>query len=64
VQRKRADADFDYVKTEIEVRDQRDQQRAVAPLKVPAGALVIDNSAMTLEQTIEAFARIIDPTIC
>jgi cytidylate kinase len=33
------------------MRDQRDSQRAVAPLMVPLGAKVINNSNLTSEQT-------------
>jgi CMP/dCMP kinase len=32
-------------------RDQRDSQRAAAPLMIPLGALVIDNSQRTLDET-------------
>ena len=35
----------------LAARDQRDSQRATAPLMVPLGALVINNSRMTSEQT-------------
>lgn len=37
----------------IKERDQRDMQRKVAPLHVPQGAIVIDNSEMTLQATVE-----------
>jgi cytidylate kinase len=35
----------------LAARDQRDSQRAVAPLMIPLGAKVINNSAMTAEET-------------
>ena len=35
----------------FQIFDQRDSQRAVAPLMVPLGAKVINNSNLTLEQT-------------
>src|SRR2546426_443042 len=35
----------------LAARDRRDSQRAAAPLMVPLGALVINNSRMTSEQT-------------
>jgi cytidylate kinase len=41
----------------LAVRDQRDSQRAAAPLMVPLGATVINNSELTAEQT---SARIIE----
>ena len=35
----------------LAARDQRDSQRAAAPLMVPLGATVINNSGQTPEQT-------------
>jgi cytidylate kinase len=39
------------VQENLAARDQRDSQRAVAPLMVPLGATVINNSRMTAEET-------------
>ena len=39
------------VEENLAARDQRDSQRAAAPLMVPLGAMVINNSRMTSEQT-------------
>jgi len=41
----------DGIQENLAARDQRDSQRAVAPLMVPLGARVINNSNMTSEQT-------------
>jgi cytidylate kinase len=41
----------DGVQENLAARDQRDSQRAVAPLMVALGAKVIDNSQMTSDQT-------------
>jgi len=41
----------DGVEENLEARDQRDSQRAYAPLMVPLGALVINNSDQSPEQT-------------
>ena len=41
----------DGVRENLAVRDQRDSQRAVAPLMIPLGAKVINNSQMTSEET-------------
>jgi len=41
----------DGVDENLEVRDRRDSQRAVAPLMIPLGARVINNSELTAEQT-------------
>src|SRR6266568_1344182 len=39
------------VQENLAVRDQRDSQRAAAPLMVPLGARVINNSHLTSDQT-------------
>jgi cytidylate kinase len=41
----------DGVQENLAARDQRDSQRAVAPLMVPLGAKVINNSNLTAGQT-------------
>lgn len=41
----------DGVKEDLASRDQRDSQRAEAPLMIPLGAMVINNSEMTSAQT-------------
>jgi cytidylate kinase len=41
----------DGIHENLAARDQRDSQRAVAPLMIPLGAKVINNSQMTSEQT-------------
>ena len=43
----------DGVQENLAARDQRDSQRAVAPLMVPLGAKVINNSSLTAQQTSE-----------
>ena len=47
------DANLLQITQEIEARDLRDSQRAVAPLTIPQGALEIDSSQLTIEQVIE-----------
>ncbi len=41
----------DGVQENLAARDQRDSQRAVAPLMIPLGAKIINNSQLTSEQT-------------
>ena len=41
----------DGIQEDLAARDQRDSQRAAAPLMIALGAKVIDNSQMTSEQT-------------
>lgn len=51
---------FQQVKNDIIMRDKRDQERKVAPLRIPEGAFVIDNSNLTIEQTVEMFLSIMN----
>ncbi len=56
----------DGVRENLAARDQRDSQRAVAPLMVPLGAKVINNSNLTAEETsgliiAEVRKRLADP---
>lgn len=41
----------DGINENLAARDERDSQRAAAPLMIPLGAMVINNSRMTSEQT-------------
>jgi cytidylate kinase len=41
----------DGIQENLVTRDQRDRQRAIAPLMIPLGARVINNSHMTVEET-------------
>lgn len=51
-ERRYAAMSLEAVMAEIEQRDQRDKERAVAPLIIPEGATVIDSSDLTFEQTV------------
>jgi cytidylate kinase len=51
-------ADFEELKTTIHDRDERDRKRAVGALKRPDGAIVVDTSAMTVEQVVDALFRV------
>lgn len=53
----------DGVQENLAARDQRDSQRAVAPLMIPLGAKVINNSSMTSEQTSGAILKEILPRL-
>lgn len=48
-------ADLEKVILMIEERDERDFNRDVAPLKVPEGGVVIDNTSMTRDETVLKF---------
>lgn len=57
--RKVQDSSYDKVKNEIEARDARDWQRAVAPLKIADDAVVIDSSNFDFEHTVQAILQYI-----
>ena len=46
------DAKIDSLRADLEARDARDQSRAVAPLKPAQDALLLDNSTLTIEETV------------
>lgn len=48
------DANLVQITQEIEARDRRDSERATAPLTIPVGAMVIDSSALSILQVIDA----------
>jgi 3-phosphoshikimate 1-carboxyvinyltransferase len=45
---------IDNLRAELEARDARDQTRTVAPLKPAQDAVLLDNSALTIEASVEA----------
>lgn len=49
-----ANTDFDTVLADVVARDDRDMNRAEAPLKPAVGAVEIDTSSLTIEQAIAA----------
>jgi len=51
--------DIEKVKVKLEQRDQRDKNRKVAPLMVPNDAILVDNSDLTFEQTMQEFMKFI-----
>lgn len=56
---KGAVADYATILAEINQRDLNDSSRAIAPLKAAEDAVILDNSEIDLEGTIEAAYRII-----
>jgi CMP/dCMP kinase len=51
---------FEEVREQLEERDRRDQQRALAPLKPAAGAIVIDSTHDQVPQVVARLKRFID----
>jgi cytidylate kinase len=59
-----ADPGLAAVRREIEARDQRDRTRALAPLVVPAGATVIDTTALTPDEVVNQMLEKVDQRRC
>lgn len=51
--------DLQAIKKQIEERDKRDTEREVAPLKVPAGSVIIDSTAMTFDAVVQKVLDIV-----
>jgi 3-phosphoshikimate 1-carboxyvinyltransferase len=47
-------ANIDSLRAELEARDARDQSRAASPLKPAEDALLLDNSAMSVDASVDA----------
>ncbi|HEX6364496.1 MAG TPA: bifunctional 3-phosphoshikimate 1-carboxyvinyltransferase/cytidylate kinase [Albitalea sp.] len=47
-------ANIDSLRADLEARDERDRNRAVAPLKPAEDAVLLDNSDLTIEQSVDA----------
>ncbi len=47
-------ANIDVLRAELETRDARDQTRSVSPLRPAADAMLLDNSALTVDASVDA----------
>ncbi|MDP8078759.1 (d)CMP kinase [Phocoenobacter skyensis] len=56
-------ADFDKILAEIQERDDRDRNRAVAPLVAASDALVIDSTHLSIEEVIKQALAYIEKTV-
>ena len=54
---------FDSVLAAINQRDKNDSSRATAPLKAADDAIILDNSYLTAEDTLQKFSEIIESRI-
>ena len=50
-------ANIDSLRAELEARDARDQTRSVSPLKPAVDAMLLDNSALSVEASVEAVLK-------
>ena len=51
--------DLELIKHDIEVRDKKDSERALAPLKQAEDAVLVDTSAMTVTQVVAAILKLV-----
>jgi cytidylate kinase len=63
LQLKGLDVNFDDLLSEIEERDYRDRNRAVAPLRPAEDALVLDSTSLTIEQVVEKALHYIESNL-
>lgn len=52
------EADFDKIERDIIERDERDMNRAIAPLRQAEDAVLIDSSNMTIPQVVEKILEV------
>jgi cytidylate kinase len=57
LQGKGFDVNFDRLLIEIQERDDRDRNRAVAPLRPAPDALVVDSTAMDIDTVVETILQ-------
>jgi len=57
------DANMNDILSDIEARDRRDTERAVAPLKPAEDALIVDSSSKGIEEVFAELVRYIDSRI-
>jgi cytidylate kinase len=56
--------DLAAVKEDVAARDRQDMGRALAPLVKPEGAVVVDNTARTLDEVVEIMLRAVEQAWC
>lgn len=52
--------DMETIKADIHARDERDKNRAVAPLKQAADAILVDSTAMNEEEVLDTMANYVE----
>ena len=52
--------DYSSLKKDIMSRDRQDRERAIAPLKVPEGAIILDSTQLDAEAVVNAMLAVID----
>lgn len=55
--RKTETMNVEDIQKDIELRDKRDMERDIAPLTLPADAIIIDNTNLDFDQTVQEFLK-------
>ncbi len=62
------DADYQIILNDLKIRDERDQNRAIAPLKPAKDAIIIDSSNLTAQATLDELliiiSKFLDSYVC
>lgn len=48
---------YEQVLRDMEERDKKDTEREISPLRIPDGAVIIDNSKLSVEQTVDEILK-------
>jgi cytidylate kinase len=56
--------DLEAVRRELRERDDQDMRRALAPLVKPAGAIVVDSTALGRDEVVEIMVRAVEQAWC
>lgn len=59
-QEKGIESDFETILHDIKVRDYNDSHRAIAPLKIAEGAILVDTTHMTIDEVINHIIKLIN----
>lgn len=62
--RKNLQMDIEEIKKSLIERDKRDMERSIAPLRIPEGGIIIDNSNMNIQDTLKEIENIIYDEAC
>lgn len=60
LQEKKVECSLDEIEKDIIERDNRDMNREIAPLKQAGDAVLLDSSAMTLQEVLEEMERLVE----
>jgi cytidylate kinase len=59
-----AEIGLETVEAEVAMRDRQDTERALAPLRRPAGAVAIDTTGLPVEAVVDALLKVVEQAWC